>query len=233
MPFHEIREVSILPASRFTFLQVPAAARAGAIAPCDVTVPAQNTGLGPEKTSFFQALGITTKISRGTIEILVSEQPAAAGEALPCREGGCQSCAGWSSHACSLTLPSGEEDVWRGSAAQCRGFSSHQTWAAGEAQLEELTGELPAGSAGRLRPVSWLRCTCRRAPGLYPPELNSEPVPGVVLCSSSSISCCWKRLFVRCLSFFVHIHPFSTCFLRVMCSSSRLGTKWVPARPPC
>merc|ERR1712228_234136 len=41
-----------------------------ATAPCDVTVPAQNTGLGPEKTSFFQALGITTKISRGTIEIL-------------------------------------------------------------------------------------------------------------------------------------------------------------------
>lgn len=55
----------------FSVLQVPAAARAGAIAPCDVTVPAQNTGLGPEKTSFFQALGITTKISRGTIEILV------------------------------------------------------------------------------------------------------------------------------------------------------------------
>uniref|UniRef100_A0A672YCA8 Large ribosomal subunit protein uL10 n=1 Tax=Sphaeramia orbicularis TaxID=375764 RepID=A0A672YCA8_9TELE len=53
--------------------KVPAAARAGAIAPCDVTVPAQNTGLGPEKTSFFQALGITTKISRGTIEILVSQ----------------------------------------------------------------------------------------------------------------------------------------------------------------
>ncbi|XP_055016858.1 60S acidic ribosomal protein P0 isoform X2 [Boleophthalmus pectinirostris] len=50
--------------------KVPAAARAGGIAPCDVTVPAQNTGLGPEKTSFFQALGITTKISRGTIEIL-------------------------------------------------------------------------------------------------------------------------------------------------------------------
>uniref|UniRef100_A0A8C8T710 Large ribosomal subunit protein uL10 n=1 Tax=Peromyscus maniculatus bairdii TaxID=230844 RepID=A0A8C8T710_PERMB len=50
--------------------KVPAADRAGAIAPCEVTVPAQNTGLGPEKTSFFQALGITTKISRGTIEIL-------------------------------------------------------------------------------------------------------------------------------------------------------------------
>ncbi|KAE8634441.1 hypothetical protein XENTR_v10002308 [Xenopus tropicalis] len=53
--------------------KVPACARAGAIAPCGVVVPAQNTGLGPEKTSFFQALGITTKISRGTIEILVSD----------------------------------------------------------------------------------------------------------------------------------------------------------------
>ena len=31
-----------------------------------------HTGLGPEKTSFFQALQIATKISRGTIEILVS-----------------------------------------------------------------------------------------------------------------------------------------------------------------
>jgi len=49
--------------------KVRAPARAGAIAPLDVTVPAQNTGLGPEKTSFFQALQIPTKISRGTIEI--------------------------------------------------------------------------------------------------------------------------------------------------------------------
>ena len=47
-----------------------APARNGAIAPCIVTVPAQNTGLGPEKTSFFQALQIPTKISRGTIEIV-------------------------------------------------------------------------------------------------------------------------------------------------------------------
>jgi len=46
-----------------------APARAGAIAPGIVTVPAQNTGLGPEKTSFFQALQIPTKIARGTIEI--------------------------------------------------------------------------------------------------------------------------------------------------------------------
>jgi len=47
-----------------------APAKAGAIAPCDVKIPAQNTGMGPEKTSFFQALQIPTKISKGTIEIL-------------------------------------------------------------------------------------------------------------------------------------------------------------------
>ena len=35
-------------------LKVPAAARAGAISPVDVVVPAQATTLGPEKTSFFQ-----------------------------------------------------------------------------------------------------------------------------------------------------------------------------------
>merc|ERR1712215_79564 len=50
--------------------KVKAPARAGAIAPLDVTVPAQNTGLGPEKTSFFQALNIPTKITRGAIEIV-------------------------------------------------------------------------------------------------------------------------------------------------------------------
>jgi len=50
--------------------KVAAPAKAGAIAPLDVILPAQNTGLGPEKTSFFQALAIPTKIARGTIEIL-------------------------------------------------------------------------------------------------------------------------------------------------------------------
>merc|ERR1712055_1051683 len=57
--------------------KVAAPARAGAIAPVDVAIPAQNTGLGPEKTSFFQALSIPTKISRGTIEI-VSDVPLIA-----------------------------------------------------------------------------------------------------------------------------------------------------------
>ncbi|CAH8574125.1 unnamed protein product [Schistosoma turkestanicum] len=50
--------------------RVEAPAKAGAIAPCDVVVPAQNTGLGPEKTAFFQALSIPTKIARGAIEII-------------------------------------------------------------------------------------------------------------------------------------------------------------------
>jgi len=50
--------------------KVRAPARAGALAPVDVHVPSQNTGLGPEKTSFFQALHIPTKISKGTIEII-------------------------------------------------------------------------------------------------------------------------------------------------------------------
>jgi len=47
-----------------------APAKAGAMAPLDVFVPAGNTGQGPEKTSFFQALAIPTKITKGTIEIL-------------------------------------------------------------------------------------------------------------------------------------------------------------------
>ena len=49
--------------------KVAAPARAGALAPADVWVPAGNTGMEPGKTSFFQALGVPTKIARGTIEI--------------------------------------------------------------------------------------------------------------------------------------------------------------------
>lgn len=50
--------------------KVAAPAKAGAIAPCEVIIPKQNTGMGPEKTSFFQALNIQTKITRGTVEIM-------------------------------------------------------------------------------------------------------------------------------------------------------------------
>ncbi|WWC71212.1 60S ribosomal protein uL10 [Kwoniella pini CBS 10737] len=59
--------------------KVAAPARAGAIAPNDVYVPAGNTGMEPGKTSFFQALGIPTKIARGTIEIVNDVQVVAAG----------------------------------------------------------------------------------------------------------------------------------------------------------
>jgi len=47
-----------------------APAKAGAIAPVNVVIPAGNTGMDPSKTSFFQALGVPTKIARGTIEII-------------------------------------------------------------------------------------------------------------------------------------------------------------------
>merc|ERR1712176_877073 len=59
---------------------VPAAARSGAIAPVEVVVPPQNTGLGPEKTSFFQALSIPTKIARGSIEITSAVPLLAVGD---------------------------------------------------------------------------------------------------------------------------------------------------------
>ena len=59
--------------------KVAAPARAGAIAPDNVFVPAGNTGMEPGKTSFFQALGIPTKIARGTIEIVNDVQVVAAG----------------------------------------------------------------------------------------------------------------------------------------------------------
>lgn len=59
--------------------KVAAPARAGALAPKDVTIPGGNTGMEPGKTSFFQALGIPTKIARGTIEIVNDVQVVFAG----------------------------------------------------------------------------------------------------------------------------------------------------------
>ncbi|RYP34980.1 hypothetical protein DL767_004057 [Monosporascus sp. MG133] len=59
--------------------KVAAPARAGAVAPADVWVPAGNTGMEPGKTSFFQALGVPTKIARGTIEITTDLKLVEAG----------------------------------------------------------------------------------------------------------------------------------------------------------
>ncbi|KAI0783621.1 60S acidic ribosomal protein P0 [Abortiporus biennis] len=68
----EIREI-------ITANKVAAPARAGALAPRDVIIPGGNTGMEPGKTSFFQALGIPTKIARGTIEIVSDVQVVTAG----------------------------------------------------------------------------------------------------------------------------------------------------------
>jgi len=51
-------------------LRVPAAAKAGMVAPQAVQVPKGQTTLEPTKTSFLQALNIASKINKGTIEIL-------------------------------------------------------------------------------------------------------------------------------------------------------------------
>lgn len=63
---HDLSEVR----DRILSNRVAVPARAGAIAPVDVMLPPQVTGLDPEKTSFFQALSIPTKITKGKIEIL-------------------------------------------------------------------------------------------------------------------------------------------------------------------
>jgi len=60
---HEIKKVVDLN-------KVQSPARTGSYAPNDVVVPAGNTGMEPTKTSFFQALSIPTKISKGQVEII-------------------------------------------------------------------------------------------------------------------------------------------------------------------
>jgi len=60
--------------------KVPAAAKQGSIAPIDVMVPPGPTGLDPGQTAFFQALNISTKIARGSIEIISEVHLIKAGE---------------------------------------------------------------------------------------------------------------------------------------------------------
>ena len=66
--------------------RVAAPARAGAVAPLDVFIPAGNTGMEPGKTSFFQALGVPTKIARGTIEITTDLKLIEAGNKVGASE---------------------------------------------------------------------------------------------------------------------------------------------------
>jgi len=60
--------------------KVPASAKQGGIAPIDVIVPPGPTGLDPGQTAFFQALNISTKIARGSIEIIREVLLIKAGE---------------------------------------------------------------------------------------------------------------------------------------------------------
>jgi large subunit ribosomal protein LP0 len=58
----------------------PAPARVGALAPSDVIIPKGPTGCDPGQTAFFQTLQISTKISRGQIEMTNDTHLITAGE---------------------------------------------------------------------------------------------------------------------------------------------------------
>jgi large subunit ribosomal protein LP0 len=65
---------------KITSFKLPAAAKAGVLAPKDVTVPAGPTGLDPGQTSFFQTLNVATKITKGSIEITTPVSLCTKGE---------------------------------------------------------------------------------------------------------------------------------------------------------
>jgi len=60
--------------------KVTSGAKAGAIAPVDVFLEPGPTGMEPAQTGFFQALGVATKITKGTIEVIKVVQLAVAGQ---------------------------------------------------------------------------------------------------------------------------------------------------------
>lgn len=55
-------------------------AKVGAIAQRDVFIEKQVTSMGPDKTSFFQAMGISTKITKGKVEIIQPSHVLKTGE---------------------------------------------------------------------------------------------------------------------------------------------------------
>jgi len=58
----------------------------GVTAQQDISVPAGNTGIQPDKTSFFQALGIPTKVVKGAIEIVSDSIVVKAGQKVGASE---------------------------------------------------------------------------------------------------------------------------------------------------
>jgi len=66
--------------NRISENKMAAAARAGAVNQCDVIIPKGMTTLEPTMTSFLQALNISSKITKGNIEILNDEHLLKVGE---------------------------------------------------------------------------------------------------------------------------------------------------------
>jgi large subunit ribosomal protein LP0 len=66
--------------------RVKASSKFGLIAQNDISIPAGNTGMDPNKTSFFQALGITTKVVKGAIEIVNDQVVVKKGEKVGASE---------------------------------------------------------------------------------------------------------------------------------------------------
>lgn len=66
--------------------KVPACAKAGVVAPLNVTIPAGPTGLDPTQTSFFQALNIATKVIKAQIEIVSDVHLIKAGQKVQLSE---------------------------------------------------------------------------------------------------------------------------------------------------
>merc|ERR1719235_1309722 len=64
----------------------PSAAKAGMIAPAEVTIPAGPTGLDPKQTSFFQTLQIQTKIVKAQIDIVTEKQVIWVGDKIGATE---------------------------------------------------------------------------------------------------------------------------------------------------
>jgi large subunit ribosomal protein LP0 len=64
----------------------PSGAKAGMIAPSEVTIPAGPTGLDPKQTSFFQTLQIQTKIVKAQIEIVTEKQVIWVGDKIGATE---------------------------------------------------------------------------------------------------------------------------------------------------
>ena len=60
--------------------KIVAAAKAGVVAPVNVFLESGPTGMEPAQTGFFQALGIATKITKGSIEVIKQFPLAIAGE---------------------------------------------------------------------------------------------------------------------------------------------------------